>query len=330
MVEQGIVLGHIISSKSIEVNPAKIYVIAQLPYPSCVREVRSFLVHAGFYRCFIKDFSKKALPVSSLLQKDIDFNFDDRCMEAFDCLKRVLTTTLIIKAPDSTVPFELMCDASNYALGAVLAQRVDRLPRVIYYASKTLDVAQANYTTMENELLAIVFALDKFRSYLLGSHVIIFIDHAALKYLLKKVDSKPTLIRWMLWLQEFDLDICDRSRAQNLVVDHISRIERAEEEDTLAIQDDFPNENLLIVSIPSPTPWFANIVNYLVACIFPPLASRDQIDKLKSDAKHYVWDDPYLWNLCSDQVIRRCLLDYEIDSVLQFCHSSALGGYLGI
>nr|KYP45472.1 Retrovirus-related Pol polyprotein from transposon 17.6 [Cajanus cajan] len=230
-------------------------------------------------------------------------------MEAFDCLKRVLTTTLIIKAPDSTVPFELM---------------------VIYYASKTLDVAQANYTTMENELLAIVFALDKFRSYLLGSHVIIFIDHAALKYLLKKVDSKPTLIRWMLWLQEFDLDICDRSRAQNLVVDHISRIERAEEEDTLAIQDDFPNENLLIVSIPSPTPWFANIVNYLVACIFPPLASRDQIDKLKSDAKHYVWDDPYLWNLCSDQVIRRCLLDYEIDSVLQFCHSSALGGYLGI
>nr|KYP75160.1 Retrovirus-related Pol polyprotein from transposon 17.6 [Cajanus cajan] len=223
-----------------------------------------------------------------------------------------------------------MCDASNYALGAILAQRVDRLPRVIYYASKTLDAAQANYTTTEKELLAIIFALDKFRSYLLGSRVIIFIDHAALKCLFKKVDSKPRLIRWMLWLQEFDLDICDRSRAQNLVVDHLSRIERAEDEDTLPIQDDFPNENLLIISIPSPTPWFANNVNYLVASIFPPLESRAQIDKLKSDAKHYVWDDPYLWNLCSDQVIRRCFPDQEIDSVLHFCHSSAPGGYLGI
>nr|KYP60984.1 Retrovirus-related Pol polyprotein from transposon 17.6 [Cajanus cajan] len=220
MVEQGIVLGHIISSRGIQVDPAKIFVIAQLPYPSCVREVRSFLGHAGFYRRFIKDFNNKALPLSSLLQKDIEFDFDDRCKEAFDCLKRALTITPIIQAPDWTVPFELMCDASNYALGAVLAQRVDKSPRVIYYVSRTLDVAQANYTTTENELLAIVFALDKFRSYLLGSRVVVFTDHVALKYLLKKADSKPRLIRWMLWLQEFDLDIRDRNGAQNLVADH--------------------------------------------------------------------------------------------------------------
>uniref|UniRef100_A0A151UFE1 Retrotransposable element Tf2 n=1 Tax=Cajanus cajan TaxID=3821 RepID=A0A151UFE1_CAJCA len=190
-----------------------------------------------------------------------------------------------------------MCDASNYALGAVLAQRVDKSPRVIYYASRTLDAAHENYTTTEKELLAIVFALEKFRSYLLGSRVIVFTDHAALKYLLKKPDSKPRLIRWMLWLQEFDLDIRDRSGAQNLVADHLNRIERAEDSAyVLPIQDNFPNENLLIVSsisVSSPTPWFANIVNYLVASIFPPSESRAQIDKLKSDAKHYVWDDPY-------------------------------------
>nr|KYP45109.1 Retrovirus-related Pol polyprotein from transposon opus [Cajanus cajan] len=93
-----------------------------------------------------------------------------------------------------------MCDTSNYALGAVLAQKVGKLPRVIYYASSTLDVAQVNYTTTEKELLAIVFALDKFRSYLLGSRVIFYTDHVALKYLLKKTDSKPQLIRWMLLL----------------------------------------------------------------------------------------------------------------------------------
>uniref|UniRef100_A0A151UH90 Retrovirus-related Pol polyprotein from transposon opus n=1 Tax=Cajanus cajan TaxID=3821 RepID=A0A151UH90_CAJCA len=93
-----------------------------------------------------------------------------------------------------------MCDAPNYALGAVLAQRVDKLPRVIYYAFRTLDAVQANYTTIEKELLAIILALDKFRSYLLGFLVIVYTDHAALKYLLKKAESKPRLIRWMLWL----------------------------------------------------------------------------------------------------------------------------------
>jgi len=106
-----------------------------------------------------------------------------------------------------------MCDASNYALGAILAQKIYKLPRVIYYASRTLDAAQANYTTLENELLAIVFALEKFCSYLLGTRVIVYIDHIALKYLLKKAESKPRLIRWMLWLQEFDLEIHARSGA---------------------------------------------------------------------------------------------------------------------
>ena len=109
--------------------------------------------------------------------------------------QEALTTTPIIQAPDWTAPFELVCDASNYALGAVLAQRIDKQPRVIYYASKTLDAAQANYTTTEKELLAIVFALEKFRSYLLGFPIVVFTDHAALKYLMKKAESKPRLIR---------------------------------------------------------------------------------------------------------------------------------------
>ena len=165
-----------------------------------------------------------------------------------------------------------MCDASNYALGVILAQRIGKQPRVIYYASSTLDAAQANYTTTEKELLAIVFALEKFRSYLLGSPVVVFTDHAALKYLMKKAKSKPRLIRWMLWLQEFDLEIRDRSRAQNLVTDHLSRIERSTD-DVSPIRDDFPDESLLTLSTSS-SPWFANIVNYLAASIFPPLASR--------------------------------------------------------
>ncbi|XP_045820253.1 uncharacterized protein LOC123913526 [Trifolium pratense] len=311
--------------KGISVDPAKIDVISTLPYPSCVREIRSFLGHAGFYRRFIKDFSKIALPLSNLLKNDVTFSFDDKCKQAFDFLKKALTSAPIIQPPDWTLPFELMCDASNYAVGAVLAQRIDKAAHVIYYASRTLDSAQSNYTTTEKELLAIVFALDKFRSYLLGSKVVVFTDHAALKYLLKKPDAKPRLIRWMLLLQEFNVEIKDKSGAENLVADHLSRIER--DEDPFPIQDDFPDEQLFLLH--GITPWFADIVNFLVAGVFPTGASRSQVHKLKSDAKYYVWDDPYLWKFGSDQVIRRCVPDNEIESILKFSHASQVGGHFG-
>ncbi|XP_042448421.1 uncharacterized protein LOC122033464 [Zingiber officinale] len=242
MVQHGIVLGHIVSEKGIEVDPAKISVITALSYPTCVREVRSFLGHAGFYRRFIKDFSTIALPLSRLLQKDVEFVFDEKCKEAFDRLREALISSPIMCAPDWLLPFELMCDASNFAVGAVLAQRVNGAPHVISYASKTLDSAQSNYTTTEKELLAIVFALDKFRSYLLCSHVIVFSDHAALKFLLRKKDAKPRLIRWMLLLQEFDIEIRDRSGKENLVADHLSRI--GSEMETIPIVDAFPDEHL--------------------------------------------------------------------------------------
>ena len=290
MVEQGIVLGHVVSSKGIEVDRAKIDVISSLPYPTCVREVRSFLGHAGFYRRFIKDFSTIALPLSNLLQKEVLFDFNDPCKEAFNKLKQALTTTPIIQPPNWSLPFELMCDASNFAIGAVLAQRIGSKQHVIYYASRTLDATQINYTTTEKELLAIVFALDKFRSYLLGSKVVIFSNHAALKYLLKKQEAKPRLIRWILLLQEFDIEIRDKSGAENLVADHLSRIQAKEE--AIPIQETFPNEQLF--KLHDRTPWFADLVNFLVANVLPNNLSKPQINKFKSEAKYYVWDDPYL------------------------------------
>ncbi|XP_042387373.1 uncharacterized protein LOC121979449 [Zingiber officinale] len=313
------------AQNSIEVDPAKISVITALSYPTCVREVRSFLGHAGFYRRFIKDFSTIALPLSRLLQKDVEFVFDEKCKEAFDRLREALISSPIMCAPDWLLPFELMCDASNFAVGAVLAQRVNGAPHVISYASKTLDSAQSNYTTTEKELLAIVFALDKFRSYLLCSHVIVFSDHAALKFLLRKKDAKPRLIRWMLLLQEFDIEIRDRSGKENLVADHLSRI--GSEMETIPIVDAFPDEQLF--RLQGRLPWYADLVNYLVAGVFPTHFSRIQCDKLKSDAKYYVWDDPYLWRFGSDQVVRRCVSDDEFQSILSFCHSLACGGHFG-
>ena len=117
----------------------------------------------------------------------------------------------VIQPPDWSLHFEIMCDASDYAVSAVLGQIKDKKPYVIYYASKTLNNAQMNYTTTEKELLAVVFACDKFRSYLVGSLVVVFSDHAALKYLLSKKDSKARLVWWILLLQEFDITIKDKA-----------------------------------------------------------------------------------------------------------------------
>ncbi|KAM2111924.1 hypothetical protein ACFX1R_014489 [Malus domestica] len=245
MVKQGIVLGHIISEKGIEVDKSKIDLVRYLPSPTSVREVRSFLGHAGFYRRFIKDFSKIAQPLCRLLQKEVSFEFNEACEQAFNHLKDLLTTAPIIVPPDWSLPFELMCDASDYALGVVLGQRKDKRPHVVYYASRTLNDAQLNYSTTEKELLAVVFALDKFRSYLIGTKVIVFTDHAALKYLLTKKEAKPRLIRWMLLLQEFDIEIRDKKGSENVVADHLSRMVHNEE--SLPIVETFPDEQLLSI-----------------------------------------------------------------------------------
>ncbi|CAN6544155.1 unnamed protein product [Malus baccata var. baccata] len=245
MVKQGIVLGHIISERGIEVDKSKIDLVRYLPSPTSVREVRSFLGHAGFYRRFIKDFSKIAQPLCRLLQKEVFFEFNEACEQAFNHLKDFLTTEPIITPLDWSIPFELMCDASDYALGAVLGQRKNKLPHVIYYASRTLNDAQLNYSTTEKELLVVVFALDKFRSYLIGTKVIVFTDHAALKYLFTKKEAKPRLIRWMLLLQEFDIEIKAKKGSDNLVVVHLSRL--VSEEEVLPISETFPDEQLLSI-----------------------------------------------------------------------------------
>ncbi|CAM8953630.1 unnamed protein product [Rhodiola kirilowii] len=230
MVTHGIVLGHVISQEGMEVDNAKIDLIMTLPYPSTVREIQSFLGHAGFYQRFIKDFSKKALPLSTLLEKEVPFEFTNAIKEAFDDLKKALTSTPIIQTPNWGLPFEIMFDASDYVVGAVLGQKVDKKAVVIYYTSRTLDSAQQNYSATEKELLAVVFALEKFRSYLLGAKVIVYSDHAAIRYLMKKKEAKPRLIRWILLLQEFDVEIRDKKGIDNTVADHLSRIVREKEE----------------------------------------------------------------------------------------------------
>ncbi|XP_062102088.1 uncharacterized protein LOC133810985 [Humulus lupulus] len=297
MVNEGIVLGHKISKKGIEVDWAKISTIENLPPPIAVKGVRSFLGHAGFYRRFIKDFSKISKSLSTLLMNEVPFDFNDECLIAFKTLKEKLISAPIVCTPNWDLPFELMCDTSDYVVGAVLGQRVDKVFRTVYYASRTLNDAQLNYATIEKEILAIVYAFEKFRPYLIRNKVVVYTDHSAIKYLMTKKDSKPRLIRWILLLQEFDVEIKDKKGTENLVADHLSRLEVEENSlnKDVQINDAFPDEQLFEVNV-CEVPWFADYVNYLAAKVIPPEMTR-------------------------------CVPEEEMLSILTHCHSLHCGNH---
>ncbi|GKC01606.1 reverse transcriptase domain-containing protein [Tanacetum coccineum] len=317
MVKEGIVLGHKISKSGIEVDRAKVDVIAKLPHPTSVKGVRSFLGHAGFYRRFIQDFSKIARPMTHLLEKETPFVFSKECIEAFNILKKKLTEALILVSPDWDLPLE----------------NKTKHFQPIHYASKTMTDAQAHYTTTEKELLAVVYAFEKFRPYLVLSKTIVYTDHSALKYLLAKQDAKPRLLWWILLLQEFDVIIRDKKGAENLAADHLSRLENPHEGDLekTEINETFPLETLGIISShnDSSTPWFADIANYHAGNFVVKGMSSQQKKKFFKDVKHYFWDDPYLFKICADQMIRRCVYDQEAVDFLTACHNGPTGGHHG-
>nr|GEY11702.1 reverse transcriptase domain-containing protein [Tanacetum cinerariifolium] len=223
--------GHKISKSGIEVDKAKVDVIAKLPHPTTVKGVRSFLGHAGFYRHFIQDFSKIARPMTHLLEKETPFVFSKECIDAFNILKKKLTEAPILVIPDWKLPFELMCDASNYVIGAVLGQHKSKHFQPIHYASKTMTKAQIHYTTTEKEMLV--------------------------------VDAKPRLLRWVLLLQEFDIIILDKKGSENLAADHLSRLKNPHKDvlENKDINENFPLETLGSLTSHS-TLWFADIANF--------------------------------------------------------------------
>nr|GEU73024.1 reverse transcriptase domain-containing protein [Tanacetum cinerariifolium] len=220
-------------SNGIEIDKAKVDVIAKLPHPTTLMGVRSFLGDAGFYRRFIQDFLKIARSMTRLLEKDTPFIFSKECIEAFQSLKKKLTKAPILVAPDWDLPFELMCDASDFSICAVLGQRKTKHFQPIHYASKTMIDAQAHYTTTEKELLAVV------------------------------------------------------------------------------------------------TPWFTDFANYHAGNFVVKGMSSQQKNKFFKDVKHYFWDDPFLFKICTDQVIRQCVQGKEAIDILKACHNRPTGGHYG-
>ncbi|GKF02754.1 reverse transcriptase domain-containing protein [Tanacetum coccineum] len=207
-----------------------------------------------------------------------------------------LTEAPILVAPDWDLPFEIMCDASDYAVGAVLEKRKTKHFQPIHYASKTMTDAQAHYTTTEKELLAMVYAFEKFWPYLVLSKTIVYTDHSALKYLLAKKDNP-----------------------------HQGDLEKKE------ITKTFPLEAIKMISFhgDSITPWFANIANYHVGNFVVKGMSSQQKKKFFKDVKHYFWDDPYLFRIFADQMIRRCVHSQDAVDILTACHNRPTRGHHG-
>nr|GEU83335.1 reverse transcriptase domain-containing protein [Tanacetum cinerariifolium] len=291
MVKEGIILGHKISKDEIEVDKAKVDVIAKLPHPTTV-----------------KDFSKLARPMTHLLEKDTSFFFSKECVEAFQTLKRKLTEAPILIAPDWDLPFELMCDPSDFAI-------------------------ESNYTTTKKEMLAVVYAFEKFRSYLIMNKSIMYTDHSALKYLFAKKYSKARLLCWVLLLQEFKFKVIDTKGAENLAVDHLSQLENPHQNvlDPKEINEKFPLEILNMVSFHgnSSTPWFTDFANYHAGNFVVKGMSSQQKNKFFKDVKHNFWDDPFLFKICGDQVIRRCVHGQEANDILKACHYGPTEGHHG-
>ena len=198
--------------------------------------------------------------------------------------------------------------------------------KAIYYASKTFNEERENYSTTEKEMLAIVFACEKFRPYILGSHVVIHTDHAAIKYLMAKKEAKPRLIKWVLLLQEFDLEIKDKKGNDNVIADHLSRVERNKaEEEEIEVTENFPDEQLFQLSFQ--LPWYVDIVNYLACGVVPSEFSYQQKRKLGTDSRYYIWEDPLLFKRGADMIIRRCVPESEQCKIMNECHASPYGGH---
>nr|GFA39067.1 reverse transcriptase domain-containing protein [Tanacetum cinerariifolium] len=268
MVKEGIVLGHKISKKGIKVDKEKIEI---------------------------------SRPMTHLLEKNSPFIFSNECIQAFRTLKEKLTEAPILIAPNWDQPFELMCDASDYAVGAILGQSVEKHFQPIHYASKTMNQAETNYTTTKKEMLAVFNAFEKFRSYLIMNKSIVYTNHLALKYLFTKKYAKARLLRWILLLQEFDFKVIDTKGAENYVADHLSRLKNPYEDvfDPKEINETFPLESLnKIAHQDLSTPWFTDFANYHAGKF-----------------------------IIKDQIINRCVAGQEAIDILKACHSGPIGGH---
>nr|GEY80767.1 reverse transcriptase domain-containing protein [Tanacetum cinerariifolium] len=392
MVKEGIVLGHKISKNRIEVDRAKVDVIAKLPHPTTVKEKTYGSSNLDCPKldlpfelmCDASDFSIgvvlgqrhekhfKPIHYASKTMNDVETNYTTTekemlaivyAFEKFrsylimnksivhtdhsalkylfvkkDAKARLLRWVLLLQEFDFKAIFHDMVEKTMEVFmddfsvfGNSFENCLSRLDKMLQ--SKTMNDAETNYTTTEKEMLAVVYAFEKFRSYLIMNKSIVHSDHSALRYLFAKKDAKARLLRWVLLLQEFDFKVLDIKGAENLAADHLSRLENPYKNvlDPKEINEKFPLETFSMVTFrgDSSAPWFADFVNYHAENFIVKGMTSQQKNKFFKDVKHYFWDDPFLFKICADQVIRRCVHGKVAFDILEAGHNGPMGGHHG-
>lgn len=207
-------------------NPNKIEAIKNFPCPHSKKTIKSFLGLLGYYRKFIRDFAKLTQPMTKKLKgNNQSIIIDDEFKETFETCKTLLSNDPILQYPDFTKPFTLTTDASNFAIGAVLSQGAVNSDKPVCFASRTLSTAETNYSTIEKEMLAIIWAVQYFRPYLFGKRFTIVTDHKPLTWLMNFKQPNSKIIRWRLQLQEYDFEVVYKKGSQNVIADALSRPE---------------------------------------------------------------------------------------------------------
>ena len=320
-------LGHVISDAGITPDPSKVQAIQRWQHPTNVRELQSFLGMAGYYRRFIANFAHVARPLTLLLQKDTSFVWDTNCQHAFKALQDALTSAPLLTTPRSDLPFALYVDASDCAAGGVLTQKQDQQDRVIGYFSKTFTQAQLNYPVHDKELLALVLNLQHFRPYLLGSlNNMVYTDHRSLQYFLKQAKLNPRQTRWLLVLQDFDINIQYLPGHRNIVADALSRRPiSVNVVDLMDVDVDLPEVGY------DADAWKTLCTHHYSNDSFAHdiMHQLEHGDSSNGVSKDYKLDDGLLYYTKTSPA--RLYIPAAIrNDLLHQLHSSAIGGHLGI
>ncbi|RVW12885.1 Retrovirus-related Pol polyprotein from transposon 17.6 [Vitis vinifera] len=289
---------------------------------------------ATFQRCMLSIFSDMVERIMEIFMDDITVyggSYEECLLHLEDVLQRCIEKDLVLNwekchfmVQQGIVLGHIISKNGIEDAKFVWDEKCQKSFEELKQFLTTAPIAQRNYTTTEKELLVLVFALDKFRAYLVGSFIVVFTDHSALKYLLTKQDAKGRLIRWILLLQEFNLQIRDKKGVENVVADHLSRLVIAHDSHGLPINDDFPEESLMSIEV---APWYSHIANYLVTGEVPSEWSAQDKRHFFAKIHAYYWEEPFLFKYCADQIIRKCVPEQEQSGILSHCHDSACGGH---
>lgn len=322
LVYSGIILGHVVSKEGKFPDPKKLEVIENMPRPKKPVNVQVFNCFAQFNRCYIKSYAHIMEPITRLMRKSEEFTWSNQYEQAWNQIKSMYQNAPILIAPQWDLEFHVHIDASNIAVGVMLAQNpIGKCDQPISYASRLLNSAEKKYSTREREALAMVYALNKYRHYLLGNKFVFFVDHMALVYLVNKPQVSGRIARWLLLFQEHEFTMVYKPGKTHGVADALSRLPN--KEPATGVEDQTTDSSLMYVK----PQWLEDVTTYLQTGVVRQTLSREEQMRLILKALPYTLQKGVTYKKGQDLVLRRILDPAQVETVLREMHNGVAGGH---